>query len=137
MTAKDMVAFPKLAKAKPDEVVIFSYVVFESRQHRNATNKKIMADPRIRAMCAGKRSSRLSARCQTTARRFLPKRDFSVDHRSRFDLRPFNFSTTGALVGRARRGARIIPAETVSAQVVLDRARNRGGIIPGACLAGL
>ena len=52
MTAKDMVAFPKLAKSKPDEVVMFAYVVFESRKHRDATNKKIMADPRVQAMCA-------------------------------------------------------------------------------------
>ena len=52
MEVKDMVAFPKLAKAKPDEVVIFAYAVFESRKHRDAVNKKIMADPRLAAMCA-------------------------------------------------------------------------------------
>jgi uncharacterized protein YbaA (DUF1428 family) len=51
MEVKDMVAFPKLAKAKPNEVVIFSYAVFKSRQHRDAVNKKIMADPRLAAMC--------------------------------------------------------------------------------------
>jgi uncharacterized protein YbaA (DUF1428 family) len=51
MNAPGMVAFPKLAKAKPNEVVIFAYVVFKSRQHRNACIKKIMADPRIAAMC--------------------------------------------------------------------------------------
>ena len=51
MTAPGMVAFPKLAKSKPDEVVIFAYVVFKSRQHRDATNKKIFADPRLAAMC--------------------------------------------------------------------------------------
>ncbi len=51
MTAPGMVAFPKLAKSKPDEVVIFAYVVFKSRQHRDATNKKIFADPRLNAMC--------------------------------------------------------------------------------------
>ena len=51
MTAPGMIAFPKLAKSKPDEVVIFAYVVFKSRQHRDATNKKIFADPRLAAMC--------------------------------------------------------------------------------------
>ena len=51
MTAKGMVAFPKLAKAKPGEVVIFAYVLFKSRKHRDATNKKIMADPRVAGMC--------------------------------------------------------------------------------------
>ncbi len=51
MEVKGMVAFPKLAKSKPGEVVIFAYVVFESRKHRDAVNKKIMADPRLAAMC--------------------------------------------------------------------------------------
>ena len=50
MTAPGMVAFPKLAKSKPDEVVIFAYVVFKSRRHRDAANKKILADPRLAAM---------------------------------------------------------------------------------------
>lgn len=52
MEAKGMVAFPKLAKSKPGEVVIFAYAVFESRKHRDAVNKKIMADPRLDAMGA-------------------------------------------------------------------------------------
>jgi uncharacterized protein YbaA (DUF1428 family) len=47
MEVKDMVAFPKAAKAKPDEVVIFAYAVFKSRKHRDAVNKNIMADPRL------------------------------------------------------------------------------------------
>jgi uncharacterized protein YbaA (DUF1428 family) len=51
MTAPGMVAFPKLAKAKPDEVVIFAYAVFKSRRHRDATNKKIFADPRLANLC--------------------------------------------------------------------------------------
>jgi uncharacterized protein YbaA (DUF1428 family) len=51
MEVKGMVAFPKLAKARPGEVVVFSYVVFKSRKHRDAANKKIMADPRLAAMC--------------------------------------------------------------------------------------
>jgi len=42
LTAPGMVAFPKLAKSKPDEVVIFAYVVFKSRRHRDATNKKML-----------------------------------------------------------------------------------------------
>jgi uncharacterized protein YbaA (DUF1428 family) len=56
MAADGMVAFPKLAKAKPGEIVIFAYAVFKSRQHRDATNKRIMADPRISAMCGESRS---------------------------------------------------------------------------------
>lgn len=51
MTAPEMVPFPKLTKAGPDELVIFAYAVFQSRRHRDAANKKIMADPRLAAMC--------------------------------------------------------------------------------------
>ncbi|MCW5557472.1 MAG: DUF1428 domain-containing protein [Verrucomicrobiae bacterium] len=46
-----MIPFPKLIKARPEEVVLFSYAVFKSRRHRDAANKKIMADPRVAAMC--------------------------------------------------------------------------------------
>ena len=51
LEAKGMVAFPRLAKSKPGEVVIFAYAVFESRKQRDAVNKKIMTDPRIETIC--------------------------------------------------------------------------------------
>lgn len=35
--------FPKMAKAKPDEQVWFSFITFKSKAHRNAVNKKVMA----------------------------------------------------------------------------------------------
>jgi uncharacterized protein YbaA (DUF1428 family) len=35
--------FPKMAKAKPDEEVWFSFIVFKSRTERNLINKKAMA----------------------------------------------------------------------------------------------
>lgn len=38
-------SFPKMAKAKPDEVVIFAYIVYKSRAHRDRVNAKVMADP--------------------------------------------------------------------------------------------
>lgn len=37
--------FPQLAKAKPGETVVFSFIVFKSRAHRDAVNAKIMKDP--------------------------------------------------------------------------------------------
>jgi uncharacterized protein YbaA (DUF1428 family) len=52
MEAGPMLPFPKFAKAKPDEIVIFSYIVSESRKHRDAANKKILSDPKTQAMCA-------------------------------------------------------------------------------------
>lgn len=51
MEATDMVSFPQLAKANPDETVVFAWVVFESREHRDQVNAKIMADPRLKDMC--------------------------------------------------------------------------------------
>lgn len=36
--------FTELAKAKPSEVVIFSYITYKSRAHRDSVNKKVMAD---------------------------------------------------------------------------------------------
>jgi uncharacterized protein YbaA (DUF1428 family) len=43
-------SFPQSVKLKPDEVVMFSYIVFASRRSRDAVNKKVMADPRLAAM---------------------------------------------------------------------------------------
>ena len=43
--------FPKGIKTKPGETVVFSYVVYKSRAHRDQVNAKIMKDPRIHALC--------------------------------------------------------------------------------------
>ena len=48
-------SFPRSVKLKPGEVVIFSWVVFKSRAHRNAANKKIMKDPSVAKMMASKK----------------------------------------------------------------------------------
>lgn len=42
-----MVPFTKLASTLPGETVVFSWVVFKSRAHRDRVNAKIMKDPRI------------------------------------------------------------------------------------------
>ncbi len=41
--------FPKLQKANKGEVPIFSFIVYKSRAHRDAVNKKVMADPDLKA----------------------------------------------------------------------------------------
>ena len=41
------VAFPKLAKAKTGETVVFSWIVYKSRASRDRVNAKVMQDPRI------------------------------------------------------------------------------------------
>lgn len=40
-------AFPQVAKVKPGELVVFSWITYKSKAHRNAVNKKVMADPRL------------------------------------------------------------------------------------------
>ncbi len=45
LSPKGVVAtFPKAVKLKPGEVVIFSYIVFKSRAHRDRVNAKVMKD---------------------------------------------------------------------------------------------
>lgn len=47
-------SFPQAVKLKAGETVLFSYAVFKSRKHRDAVNKKVMADPRLAKMMSGK-----------------------------------------------------------------------------------
>jgi uncharacterized protein YbaA (DUF1428 family) len=37
-------------KLKPTETIFFSWVVYRSKAHRNAVNKKVMQDPRMAKM---------------------------------------------------------------------------------------
>jgi uncharacterized protein YbaA (DUF1428 family) len=43
-------SFPRSVKLKPGETVVFSWITYKSRKHRDAVNKKVMADKRIRDM---------------------------------------------------------------------------------------
>jgi len=45
------IPFPRLARLKPNETVMFSWIVFKSRAHRDKVNRNIMADPRMHALC--------------------------------------------------------------------------------------
>lgn len=49
-----LTSFPQSVKLKAGEVVVFSYIVFKSRRHRDSVNKKVMADPRLNDMMAVK-----------------------------------------------------------------------------------
>ena len=40
-------SFMKLAKPKPGETVLFSFIVYKSRAHRDKVNAKVMSDPRM------------------------------------------------------------------------------------------
>ena len=43
-------SFTKMVKPKPGETIIFSWIVFKSRAHRDKVNAKVMADPRMEKM---------------------------------------------------------------------------------------
>jgi uncharacterized protein YbaA (DUF1428 family) len=49
-----LTSFPQSVKLKPDEVVLFSYIVYKSRAARDKINKKVMEDPRLADMMKGK-----------------------------------------------------------------------------------
>ena len=37
--------FPKMAKSKQNEAVVFSFILYKSRVHRDSVNAKVMKDP--------------------------------------------------------------------------------------------
>ena len=45
--------FPRLTKVKPGETVVFSWITYKSRSHRDQVNAKVMKDLRIKDMCNG------------------------------------------------------------------------------------
>ena len=47
------VPFPRQIKTKPGETVVFSWILYKSKAHRDAVNKKVMKDPRLAAMMSG------------------------------------------------------------------------------------
>ena len=48
-------SFSKQLKAKRGETILFSYIVYKSRAHRDKVNAKVMADPRIAKSMANKK----------------------------------------------------------------------------------
>lgn len=45
MDGMKMLPFPKLTKIKLGEKVIFSFIVYKNKKHRDSVNKKVMKDP--------------------------------------------------------------------------------------------
>lgn len=43
--------FPRMAKLKPSETVVFSWIVYKSKAHRDRVNAQVMKDPEIQGMC--------------------------------------------------------------------------------------
>jgi uncharacterized protein YbaA (DUF1428 family) len=46
----EVTSFPRSVKLKDDETVIFAWISYESRQHRDDVNAKVMADERMKAL---------------------------------------------------------------------------------------
>lgn len=40
--------FPQTVKPQDDEVIIFAFITFKSREHRDAVNEKVMSDPELK-----------------------------------------------------------------------------------------
>ena len=43
-------SFPQSVKLKAGETVVFAYIAFKSRAHRDSVNAKVMKDPRLANM---------------------------------------------------------------------------------------
>jgi uncharacterized protein YbaA (DUF1428 family) len=54
LKVKGMVPFPRRLKLKPGETVVFSWIVFKSRAHRDQVNARVMKDPRLAGMMDSK-----------------------------------------------------------------------------------
>jgi uncharacterized protein YbaA (DUF1428 family) len=50
LNVKMGVSFPRTIKLKRGETVVFSWIVFKSRAHRDGVNAKVMKDPRLAKM---------------------------------------------------------------------------------------
>jgi uncharacterized protein YbaA (DUF1428 family) len=46
--------FIRAIKTKPGETIVFAWIVYKSRAHRDQVNKKVMKDPRLNEMMNGK-----------------------------------------------------------------------------------
>jgi uncharacterized protein YbaA (DUF1428 family) len=45
----ELTSFPRAVQAKDDEIVVFSWITYESREARDAINAKVMADERLKS----------------------------------------------------------------------------------------
>jgi uncharacterized protein YbaA (DUF1428 family) len=45
-----LTSFPRSVKMKPNETVVFAWITYKSRKHRDKVNAKVMKDPRLADM---------------------------------------------------------------------------------------
>ncbi len=46
----EVTSFPRSVQVEEGEIVIFAWIVFESREHRDRVNAEVMKDPRLAEM---------------------------------------------------------------------------------------
>ena len=52
LNIEGVLPFPKIASAGEADTVVFAYIVYNSKEHRDEVNAKVMADPRMSEMCS-------------------------------------------------------------------------------------
>ena len=55
LAIEGMAPWAKTIKLKPGETLVFSWISYKSKTHRNQVNKKVMKDPRMNKMMEGKK----------------------------------------------------------------------------------
>ena len=55
LNVKMCMPFTKGIKTKAGETVVFAYITYKSRAHRDKVNSKVMKYPRVHAMCDPKK----------------------------------------------------------------------------------
>ena len=53
LEAHGCLSFKKLAGAKTQETVVFAWITYKSKAHRNKVNKQVMSDPDLKKICVG------------------------------------------------------------------------------------
>jgi uncharacterized protein YbaA (DUF1428 family) len=48
LETQGMLSFKTISGASDDETVIFAWIVYESREHRDKVNEAVMSDPRLK-----------------------------------------------------------------------------------------
>lgn len=51
LNVEGMLSFNTAANTSEDEVTIFAYIVYNSREHRDEVNAKVMEDPVLQGIC--------------------------------------------------------------------------------------
>jgi len=44
----ELTSFPQSVDLREDETVVFAWITYRSREHRDEVNRKVMADPRLK-----------------------------------------------------------------------------------------